>query len=156
DVIQPLAPATDVAKAHARAELARIEARANTALHEGWLTGCNALAPAVDGELAAPLARCFLLTDGLANVGLTDPEQSAGQAGQVRARTGISTSTFGIGPDYDEHLLGPLAVAGGGQFHHLPGAAQLASTFVGELGGMLTVAAGRVRLELEADPGVTL
>jgi Ca-activated chloride channel homolog len=101
------------------------------------------------------VARCFLLTDGLANVGLTDPEQIATEAAGIREHAGVGTSTFGIGEDYDEALLAPLAAAGGGQFHHLRSAEEIARTFIGELGELFAVAAGRVVLELDPDPGVT-
>jgi Ca-activated chloride channel family protein len=155
DVVQAAAHATDDVKARIRHKLEGIRARARTALHEGWLTGCQAIArdSAPVGETG--LARCFLLTDGLANVGVTDPEQIAGEAAGIREEAGIGTSTFGIGGDYDEALLGPMAVAGGGQFHHLRSAAEIAKTFTGELGDLLAAAAGQVRLELEADHGVT-
>jgi len=101
------------------------------------------------------LSRCFLLTDGLANVGVTDAEQIAAQAADVRANAGIGTSTFGIGRDYDEGLLGPMAVAGGGQFHHLRDASEIATTFLGELGQLLAVAARNVCLELQGGLGMT-
>jgi Ca-activated chloride channel homolog len=155
DVVHPAAPATTEVKRRIQAELARIEARASTALHEGWLTGCRAIAGDVDPLRAGRLARCFLLTDGIANVGLTDPEQIASEAAGIRENAGIGTSTFGIGADYDEALLGPMAVAGGGQFHHLRGPEDIASTFVGELGDLLSVAASQVRLELDGPADVT-
>src|ERR1051326_4097091 len=44
DVIQAKAAVTPAIKASIRAALVQIEARANTALHEGWLTGCKAIA----------------------------------------------------------------------------------------------------------------
>src|SRR5262249_15865521 len=94
--------------------------------------------------------RCLLLTDGLANVGLTDAEQIAAEAADVRGRAGVSTSTFGLGGDYAETLLGPLAVAGGGQFHHLRAPHEIPGTLLGELGELLTVGALDVRLEVEA------
>jgi len=153
DVLQEAAPASAEVKARLRAELSSIEARGNTALHEGWLTGCRVIAP--ETAKADHLARCFLLTDGLANVGLTDREQIAAQAAEVRANAGIGTSTFGIGVDYDEGLLGPMAVAGGGQFHHLRGPEEIATTFLGELGELLAVAARNVRLEIHAAPGTS-
>jgi Ca-activated chloride channel family protein len=95
----------------------------------------------------ATLTRCFLLTDGLANVGLTDLEQIAAQAAGVRTHAGVGTSTFGIGDDYAESLLGPMAVAGGGQFHHLRTPVDIARTFLGELAEMLCAAALNVLLE---------
>jgi Ca-activated chloride channel homolog len=162
DVLQAAAPATAELRSRVREALGAVQARASTALHEGWLTGCHAIAddrPAPTEQMgrtgAAAVTRCFLLTDGLANVGLTDPEQIATEAAGIREHAGVGTSTFGIGDDYDEALLAPLATAGGGQFHHLRTPEEIARTFVGELGELLAVAAGRVRLELEADPGVT-
>ncbi len=154
DVIQARAAVTPALKANVRAALALIEARANTALHEGWLTGCKAIAGESAPAAEAGLSRCFLLTDGLANVGITDPEQIAGEAAGIREHAGIGTSTFGIGNDYNELLLGPMAVAGGGQFHHLRTAQEIANTFIGELGDLLAVSARQVRLEIEVEPGV--
>lgn len=156
DVVQQAAPATAQTKAHALAALEAVQARASTALHEGWLTGCQAIAsdsPAAQGR--GP-ARCFLLTDGIANVGETDPEKIASDAAAIRERTGISTSTFGIGDDYQEHLLAPMAVAGAGQFHHLRSAADIAYALPGELGAALAAVASQVRLELRVDPGVSV
>lgn len=153
DVIQKLAPVTAEYKSQLRSVLQTVQARANTALHEGWLTGCNALTEDTERK-GNSVARCFLLTDGIANVGVTDPERIAGEAAGVREHTGISTSTFGIGNDYNELLLGPMAVAGGGQFHHLRTAEEIIKTFVGELGGMLAVAARQVRLEIKTEVGV--
>ncbi len=155
NTLQSAAPATAALKAQVQRALEGVQARANTALHEGWLTGCQAIAADEGDRVPGAVSRCFLLTDGLANVGITDPEQIAGEAAGIREHAGIGTSTFGIGADYDERLLAPLAVAGGGQFHHLRTAQEIANTFVGELGGMLAVAASQVRLEVEADPGVT-
>jgi Ca-activated chloride channel family protein len=149
DVIQRAAPATAALKERVRSELGKIEPRASTALHEGWLVGAKEIAGSESDPAHPSVSRVFLLTDGQANVGLVDPEAIASQAADIRATTGIGTSTFGIGADYHEGLLGPMAVAGGGQFHHLRHAGEIASTFVGELGDLLAVAAARVRLELD-------
>lgn len=156
DVILPEGPMTADRKAQARAALSIVEARARTALHEGWLTGCRSIAPESSKATAlSRLSRCFLLTDGLANVGLSDPEQFAAQAAEVRQKTGICTSTFGIGDDYDEALLAPLAVAGSGQFNHLRNTGDMAAAFSGELSEMFEVTARAVRIEVQADPSVT-
>ncbi len=154
DVLQHAAPATAELRARLRTELSRVEARGSTALHEGWLTGCNAIA-AEHIDTADRLTRCFLLTDGLANVGITDTERIASDAADVRANAGVGTSTFRIGLDYNEALLGPMAVAGGGQFHHLRSPAEIATTFLGELGELLAVAVRDVRLEIQGAPGTT-
>lgn len=154
EVLQAAALVTRALQERLRSALAAVEARASTALHEGWLTGCRELAVDHTTAGADRLARCFLLTDGLANVGLIDPEQIASEAAAVREQAGVGTSSFGIGDDYDEALLGPLAVAGGGQFHHLRRPEEIAKTFIGELGGLLAVALSSVRLEMQTDADV--
>jgi len=153
DVLQESAPVTPEVRARLRAELSAVQARGSTALHEGWLTGCKAITLATPD--AGRLARCFLLTDGLANIGVTDVEQIASDAAGVRGNAGVGTSTFGIGLDYNEALLGPMAVAGGGQFHNLRSPAEIATTFLGELGELLAVAVRDARLEIVGAPGTT-
>src|SRR4051812_33380165 len=152
DVIQPARRVDEALKHAVRAGLAPIEPRGSTALHEGWLSGCHAIAPR---EPAAGVARCFLLTDGQANVGIVDTETIAAQAADVLEQARVGTTTFGVGLGYNEELLDAMASAGGGQFHHLPDAAQVATTFLGELGEMLGVAAQGVKLQFEADEGIT-
>jgi Ca-activated chloride channel homolog len=158
DIVQAEAPVTGLVKAHVAAELAGIDARGSTALHEGWLVGCRAIAAdSTESPVQARTAgvrRCFLLTDGQANVGLSQPEGLAQAAAQVREEAQVSTSTFGIGTDYDEELLGPMAVAGGGQFYHLRTSDEIATTFVGELEQLLGTLARDAHLEVEATPGV--
>lgn len=156
DVVQAIAPVTPALKNTVKEALEKIEARANTALHEGWLTGCNAIVTDAGGSDGHPLMHCFLLTDGIANVGETDPERIAGEAAGVRERTHISTSTFGVGQDYNELLLGPMAVAGGGQFHNLRRPEEILHTFVGELGELLRVAVRQLRLEMVLENGLQM
>ncbi len=153
ETLQELAPVTPVVKAHVRRALERVEARGSTALHEAWLTSCNMLAS--DHMQANRLARCYLLTDGQANIGETDVETIATQAAGVRENAGVGTSAFGLGDDYNERLLGPWAVAGGGQFHDLRSLADLADTFLGERDDLRAVVALRTRLEVEMAEGMS-
>jgi Ca-activated chloride channel family protein len=153
EVVQERAAVTPAVKAHIRRELAGIEARGSTALHEAWLTSCNMLAD--DQPREQRLARCYLLTDGQANVGETDVETIAAQAAGVRENAGVGTSAFGLGDDYNEHLLGPWSVAGGGQFHHLRSVGDLADTFFGERDELRAVVALRTRLEVELAEGMS-
>ncbi|HEY8746000.1 MAG TPA: VWA domain-containing protein [Chloroflexota bacterium] len=155
DVLQRAAPVTAAVKEQVRAALTGLAARGSTALHEGWATGCRAIVGDTLPATERGLAHLMLLTDGIANVGLTDPEAIASEAAGVREQAGISTSTFGIGADYNESLLAPMATAGGGQFHHLRTTADIANAFLGELGLLFGVAAGGVALELAVDPGVS-
>jgi Ca-activated chloride channel homolog len=93
--------------------------------------------------------RCLLLTDCLANVGITDPAALAGHAAELRAR-GVTTSTFGVGNDFDERLLQDLADAGGGHFYYIADAPQIRDAITSEVGETLEVVARDVRLEVTA------
>ena len=84
-----------------------------TTLGGGWLTGCKEIAQsAQDGTIN----RTLLLTDGLANVGETDLEVLAAHAFELY-KDSISTSTFGVGEGFNEHLLEAMANRGGGSFY---------------------------------------
>ena len=126
--------------------LATIQARGSTNLGEGWLRGCEQVA----GHLAdRGVNRCLLLTDGLANVGITDLEQLSHHAAELRAR-GVTTSTFGVGNDFDERLLQELADAGGGHFYYIADAPQIRDAITSEVGETLEIVARDVNLELTA------
>lgn len=153
ETLRELSHVTPDVKREVRRALERVEARGSTALHEAWLTSCNMLAG--DHVPEDRLARCYLLTDGQANVGETDVETIATQAAGVREHAGVSTSAFGLGDDYNEHLLGPWAIAGGGQFHDLRTPNDLADTLLGERDELRTVVALRTRLEVEMARGMS-
>ncbi len=97
--------------------------------------------------------RCLLLTDGLANVGMTDRDELARHAGELRAR-GVGTSTFGVGEDFDEVLLQAMASAGGGHFYFIADAATIRDHITSEVGEALDVVARGVTLEVVAPDGV--
>lgn len=147
-------------EAHDKAvrRLRRVGPRGSTDLAGGWLTGCGQLAPIADGtrlmraEGGRGIVRTLLLTDGLANVGMTDHDEIATHAGELAAR-GISSSTFGVGARYDEELLARMADSGGGHFHHIPDAAAIAQVFAGELGEMLELALRDATLSLRFPAG---
>jgi Ca-activated chloride channel family protein len=146
DVVIESTSASAEARHGAVERLRTIEARGSTNLGEGWLRGCE--------QVASHLAdhgvnRCLLLTDGLANVGITDPDQLAHHAAELRAR-GVSTSTFGVGNDFDERLLQELADAGGGHFYYIADAPQIRDAITSEVGETLEIVARDVNLEITA------
>lgn len=134
-------------RAEAASRLGLVQPRGSTALAAGWATGCQQLAPIVDGGQGdeRPICRTLLLTDGLANVGERDPMALAAHAAELRAR-GIATSTFGVGSDFDDVLLGRMADSGGGKYHYIPNAAAIPAVFAGELGELLSIVARDVTL----------
>lgn len=133
------------AKALALDRLAVTDARGSTDLAAGWLQGAAELAP------VTPEARrrVLLLTDGLANCGLTDPAELEAAAQALRAQ-GVTTSTFGLGADFDEALLSRLATAGGGRFYFIEQASQIPDFFTSELGEALDIVARDATFEITA------
>jgi Ca-activated chloride channel family protein len=84
-------------------------------------------------------ATVLLLSDGHANAGVTDHDQLAAVAASAR-KHGVTTSTIGIGLDYDEQLLATVARAGqGGHAFALDGDAA-AGAVAGEVDGLLSKA----------------
>jgi Ca-activated chloride channel family protein len=152
DVVFASAEATQDARRTALARLSEVEARASTDLAGGWLRGCDQVARRLSGE---GVNRCLLLTDGLANVGITDADELAGHATELRAR-GVSTSTFGVGSDFDELLLQRMADAGGGNFYFIPGPAAITDHVTSEVGETLEVVAHEVAIAVTAEGGVTV
>jgi Ca-activated chloride channel family protein len=123
-----------------------------TDLSGGWLTGCREVA---DHLAAQGVNRALLLTDGLANRGITDIEELTHHARELRKR-GVSTSTFGVGLDFNEQLLEALAEQGGGHFYYIERPEQIPDVFRRELGELLTVVAREVFLSIGIPRGVAL
>jgi Ca-activated chloride channel family protein len=98
------------------------------------------------------VSRVLLLTDGLANVGVTNPAEISRHASELRER-GVSTSTFGVGADFDERLLREMAHAGGGNSYFLQNARQIPDLITSELGEALEVVMPHAIMEIEIPRG---
>ncbi len=99
--------------------------------------------------------RVILLSDGLANRGITDPFQLFGMASRFRSEC-ISLSTIGVGCDYNENLMLGLAEHGGGNYYFVESPRQIEGIFDHELAGIGSIAAQDARLELRLGRGVVL
>jgi len=122
----------------------------STNLHGGWLRGAETLAPhTADGTLS----RVILLSDGCANQGLQDTAAIEDQCRRLAA-AGVTTSTYGLGRDFNEDLMVRMARAGGGNHYYGDSAEDLFAPFAEELALMQATAARGVRLTLTPAPGV--
>ena len=99
--------------------------------------------------------RTLLLTDGLANVGITDRDALAQHAAELRAR-GVQTTTFGVGSDFDEVLLQAMATAGGGNFYYIADARSIADYITSEVGEAQDVVARDVTLDITTPDAVVV
>jgi Ca-activated chloride channel family protein len=128
----------------------RIHARNSTALHEGWVKAGLEVSEHLD---ANAINRVLLITDGQANVGETNPSRIVEQARQVAAK-GVSTSTIGIGRDFNEDLLMPMAEAAGGNAWHVQEPDDMVRIFETELRGLIRQFAHSVTLSIKPAAGV--
>ena len=152
DVVVASTAATVQARQDALARLATVDARNQTNLGGGWLRGAEQVALNL---IAQGVNRTLLLTDGLANVGITDRDELARHASELRTR-GVATTTFGVGTDFDEVLLQAMATAGGGNFYYIADARSIADYVTSEVGEALDVVAREVILEITAPEAATL
>ncbi len=129
----------------------QIHSRGSTNLFGGWVEGSTQVAAHLQPE---SLNRVILFTDGLANQGLTHPEE-IGQHVAALAQRGVSTSTLGIGRDFNEDLLALMADRGEGNFYFIEAASDLPRIFARELSGLAATFARNLTLQLEA-PGCQL
>lgn len=122
-----------------------IETRGTTSLHAGWVEGTQQLVNLLDDDRSA---RALLLTDGQANVGVTDPlliAQDVAKLGEV----GVTTSTVGLGRGFQEDLLSMVAEAGGGRFAYAETPSDLEGVIAADLIAADATAGRDVRARLE-------
>ena len=126
-----------------KANVAPLEARGSTNLSAGLLAGLQQL-PAQESALR----RVLLLSDGLANSGVTDPAGLADLARQA-IRSGRTVSTFGVGQDFDEDTLRAIADAGGGNYYYIASPEDIPTIFREELGELADVVAENLTVEFQ-------
>ncbi|MBF2001205.1 MAG: VWA domain-containing protein [Synechococcales cyanobacterium M58_A2018_015] len=130
----------------------RIRERGSTALHAGWVEGGVQVGHHLRSDR---LNRVLLLSDGLANVGETNPDVIANDVHGL-AQRGISTTTLGVGNDYSEDLLEAMARSGDGNFYHIESPQQLPAIFQAELQGLMATLGQQVSLGIEPQSGVVV
>jgi Ca-activated chloride channel family protein len=121
-------------------------------LHEAWVRGGLTVS---EGMLDQGINRVVLITDGLANVGITNTDEIVTQALGLYQR-GVSTSTIGIGADFNEDLLMPMAQSGGGNAWHVVEPNDMQQIFQVELEGLVAQFAHTVSLSLIPADGVRI
>lgn len=97
--------------------------------------------------------RVLLMTDGQANVGVTNPAALTAKVKELQAR-GMQISTLGVGDDFNEDLLTAMADAGGGNFYYIQNPDEIPQLFARELNGLLATAAQALQVRFTAAHGV--
>ena len=100
--------------------------------------------------------RVLLLSDGLANEGITDPyEIKKIVQGKIRNEQ-IAISTFGVGNDYNEDLMTAMAEKGAGNYYFISEANNIAGIFQKELQGIMNVVAQNAQLKINIPEGMQI
>ena len=128
-----------------------IEARGGTALYGGVTRGASEVRKNLEDRRY--INRVILLSDGLANVGPSSPEE-LGRLGTSLMKEGISVTTIGLGLGFNEDLMTRLAQRSDGNTYFVEHSSDLPRIFSAELGDVLSVIARRVIVEIEFPRGV--
>ncbi|GBF25517.1 hypothetical protein MnTg02_00549 [bacterium MnTg02] len=133
-----------------RARIRRFVADGRTALYAGVKQGIRELREYLDRE---QVNRVILLSDGLANVGPSTPEE-LGALGRTAAKKGISITTIGLGLGYNEDLMTKLAYSSDGNHAFVEHPDDLVRIFNEEFGDVLSVVAQDVEIIILCGPGI--
>ncbi len=146
-VINPQTPRDDVTN--------RIQALAPggmTNISKGWYLGLLELQTYASDR---HINRLVLLSDGQANLGEQKPSVLSAESGRARDELRITTSTIGIGNDFQEDIMAVLAHESGGRFWYI-GAYGIEDIVREEFGGALSVFLERPSVKLSIPSGVSV
>ena len=133
---------------------AGLEPRGSTNLVGGMMRGADeVLSRRRTLDDASTIHRVLLLSDGLANQGVTDPREIARLVRSVKS-DGVRISALGLGRDYDENLMQAIAENGGGNYYYVEHPSQMARIFERELETLFTTVAKDVTLRFEPSAAV--
>jgi len=132
-------------------KIASIDSGGQTNLALGWYLGLLELQTHATPQHNN---RLLLLSDGQANAGETKKSVLASEASKSRD-LGITTSTIGIGDDFQEDLLDAIATESGGRFWYIK-ESRIEDIIEEEFQGSLSVALDRPRVEVRLPAGVSI
>ncbi|WP_353122317.1 vWA domain-containing protein [Dysgonomonas capnocytophagoides] len=152
DIVEVTSPSQQVKNKELLIEkIDKITSRNMTNLSGGTLEGYKQVAGTKKSNY---VNRVLLLTDGLANTGITNPIQLNKIASGKFQEEGIALSTFGLGSEYDEDLLTQMAESGRGNYYYIDKADRIPEIFAKELDGLLNVVAQNTAVTIELPSGV--
>jgi Ca-activated chloride channel family protein len=99
--------------------------------------------------------KLVLISDGLANQGITDPG-ALGRMASTAVESLFSISTVGVGLDFNETLMAAIADQSAGHYHFLEDPRAFAQAFETEFQSTRHVAAADVTIRIPLKPGVRL
>lgn len=127
-----------------------LRAGGNTALFAGVNLGASEVRKHLEGQY---FNRLILLSDGLANMGPSKPEDLI-RLGRALVKEDISVSTVGLGKGYNEDLMTGIAREGQGNLYFAETSGELPGILDAEIGDALNVVADKARIRIELETGI--
>lgn len=149
DVLMPIGPMLSTSAV--ANSIANVESGGSTDLHAGWLKGAQQL----EGGSNKSISRVILLSDGQANHGLTSQLEIEDQC-RAWLERGVTTTTVGLGRDFNETLMMGMAKAGGGQNYYGQRAEDLFDNFDEELSLLQAMYLRKLSVKLLPAAGVII
>eukprot|EP00054_Salpingoeca_dolichothecata_P009046 m.51216 g.51216 ORF g.51216 m.51216 type:complete len:484 (+) comp18129_c0_seq1:77-1528(+) len=148
-----LTPMTTANKQKCQDECAKIRSGSMTNLSGGML---QALQDMKDRKTKGGVSSVLLLTDGLANVGITGDDGIV-SAMQTARPDDVTVNTFGFGTDHKATLLKALSDNGGnGVYYFVENSESIPHAFADCLGGLLSVCAQNLSVTMTGVNGTTI
>ena len=131
-----------------REKVSRLAANGWTNLSGGMFEGYDQVN---DSYTRGYVNRVLLLSDGLANRGITDRWRLAGMVRDRNRRDGIVISTFGVGYDFDENLMANIADYGKGNYYYIKNSSDIPEIFASELKGVKNLVGQSTKVRVRFD-----
>ena len=129
-----------------------ISAGGGTNLGAGLQQGLRILS---DAPGTGNLGRLILISDGLANEGITDPD-ALGRMASVALQKEFAVSTVGVGNDFNEQLMTAIADRGTGNYYYMENPNAFARVFQQEFQNTRTAVATALEIRVPLPQGVSL
>jgi Mg-chelatase subunit ChlD len=124
----------------------------STNLHAGLMLGYT---EAKKHFRSGSTNRVILLTDGIANQGVTEPGRIARDSAGYNSQ-GIDLSTIGVGLDLNNDLLRTLARSGRGLYHFISDYKDINKVFINEVQSLVSSVAKNVQVRIEYGSGLQI
>lgn len=132
--------------------VSRVRAGGGTNLGGGLRSGIDTLLRA---EASGRRRKMILISDGLANQGITDPDE-LGRMASIATERDFSISSVGVGYDFNEMLMTALADQGAGNYYFLENPKAFAQVFEDEFQSTRQVAAAGLEVSIPQKNGLRL
>ncbi len=147
-----LTPVTGAARERMASIVRQVAAGGGTNLGDGLRAGMD-LMRSSGGR--GGLGRVVLISDGLANQGVTDP-RTLGEMAAGAVAGEFAVSTVGVGSDFNEELMTALADRGTGNYYYLENPNTFAAVFQKEFQSTRVVAASAVEIRIPLTAEISL